>query len=173
MNIQKIKQLFARQKYESPTFSSQWLDCLHGLAGIEPNHMLSEPKVAIENLTHPDANVRLAAIEVLCDHFGCRNAMQETWRTMSESDSNPQVRNLATFRLAECYAESDPARAKRILAGLIKYSSMTEETKSNMFAYLMNITRAQLLAEIQSDPEEVDWNVVDRLLDASDGDSCK
>lgn len=150
-----------QHEYESSLQIKIW----QGLAGEYLGQIMQDPETAVGYLSHSIADVRIAAVSILCSHFKLEHELIDRLTELSCLDADLHVRCFATARLAEFYAKDDAPRAMRLLADVVKNAALDEETRLAYYSYLLTIANCySRLDELSSIPECIDWVLIDRLL---------
>jgi len=145
------------------------------LAGEHFEAMLGSERAAEQLLAHPDPHVRIAALEILCDHWHKHKDKDFAQRaeTMAFEDADPSVRCIALSIWGACYRRTDDVRVGKMLAEIVRNAS--EPFKRRRAAYIALYGVRGKLFPVPEDaapdflehfriPEDVDWSFVDSFL---------
>jgi hypothetical protein len=139
-------------------------------AGPHAARMLESRATAEAYLTHPQANLRLAAIMVLKDHWKPDASFVATCEMMVLNDTDPEVRAVAVVTLAGCYKGTDDRRVGGVVARVVQETSAPLSLRRAAYRSLFQIRGMpyEAYANAASDslrfPEDADWQFVNSFL---------
>lgn len=137
--------------------------------------MLKSRQEAERFLEHPDAQVRMVALEVLEHRWQPDANLTRSCERMAFEDADSHVRNIALGVFASCFQYTDDPRVGHILATIVHDERQPMEFRSAAYHGLFTL-RGKLLFwdELYTDPtarfpfpEKVDWPFVDSFLNES------
>jgi hypothetical protein len=143
------------------------MDHWRKLAGPALEQMLQSRQAAHSFLIDDDPKRRMTALDVLSRHWKPDADLAATAEKMAFGDADPDVRNAAVLVLGDCYCGSDDARISQLFAGIVRGSAHAEQFRKWAYLGLCKVTQSIRdwpdLANFCF-PDDVDWNVVDRVL---------
>ena len=159
-----IRQIDERRAINDAARKELQLKAWRRLAGNHLDRMLDDPNTTTEYLSHPESNLRLAAIFILEQHFNCGNQLEAQWKKMADTDLDREVRQCAKLSLVKIYVGKNDPRATRMLAEMVKDPAANDETRVACYAYLMQVVSRSSQIDLAEIPETVDWETVNRIL---------
>jgi hypothetical protein len=96
------------------------------LAGEQLNEMLASRENSIKRLQDPSWKLRLAAISILRTVWKSYEELAIICEKMAFEDPHFQVRGTALFTLACCFAGTNDARIGKLLASVVKDTTMPD-----------------------------------------------
>jgi hypothetical protein len=141
-----------------------------GLAGSHLEEMLLAPEKTASYLTHPDPNLRRAAIRVTGHYWERTPEFVDTCERLIFEDPDSVVRFWALDAWMAYYANTDDMRVGRLLATIVYDSSKPTHFRRRAYYGLFVVrgmpigTHPSLVSKEDSFSQDVDWSFVDSFL---------
>jgi hypothetical protein len=142
------------------------------LAGDLVDEMLESPERAKRFLDHPEPLTRIAAVDVLSQHWKSPAGLATVFERMAFEDGDLRVRGVALTAFALCYSYTDDTRVGRVLARIVRDEEQPARFRSAAYRGLFRL-RGRILGleglcppppSSPRFPEEIDWPFVDSFL---------
>jgi hypothetical protein len=146
------------------------------LAGREAVLAMQEDrKLAERYLEHPNRDYRLAALEILRDHWKTGRQSAATWERLLDTDEDVVVRGAAATALGSLFESTNDRRIGRLLARIVEDASQPEGLRTSAYLALRELvegwevaTQYMLTLPIGAGlPDDLDWSLVSRFSDAA------
>lgn len=137
------------------------------LAGEHFEEMLASRESAEKYLSHPDWQLRVAAIAILRSVWEPDKSLAAACEEMLLKDPHSQVRGIAAITLGSIFQGTNDRRVGSLLATVVKGTTLPDSVRRSAHQALFHI-RGVFVLDIPLPgtyrfPEDVDWDFVNSL----------